>query len=147
MNEIDFKELRRQERKKAHSRNAKRDESSNADSTGSTLIKKEILNANQHGTASSEGPYETLLTRTLSEHHRIHPPKGPIDSVYYTKNFLRDDTSKGILDWLQTLPDYRRQSKLNEYEESRECNGKWTTLQHARRKGKLKPITCIVFFI
>lgn len=129
MNEIDFRQLRRQERRNARARITQ------------PVSNKSCGNKNKpddHEDRQSYEPYGTLLTQKLDESNRIHPPQTQIDSVYYAKHYLGDETCQEILDWLQTLPEYSGQSKLSEEEESRECNGKWTTLKHARRKGVCK---------
>ena len=129
---IDFEELRRRERENALQRNKVKGRS---DTAGDAFKVAENTHTQPSTTVSSE-PYDTLLPG-LTETHRLHPPSSVIDSVYYTKHFLKHDTCEEILNWLQTLPEYSRQSQLkSEEEESRACNGKWTKLKHARRKGE-----------
>ena len=141
MHGIDFRQMRRQERKNARAR------SDQIDSKNRHIVhKKQATNADAIHTTISDDvkPFETLLPK-LTETHRVHPPQNRIDSIYYTKSFLKGETCKEILDWLHTLPDYVCRSKLSERDESKECNGKWTTLHHARRKGIL--IMCTPFSI
>jgi hypothetical protein len=136
MNEIDFKKLLRQERQIARSRSRnQKHQVSGPDSTEAAMnVAADVVN---YETVAAHEPYETLLANQLSERHQIHPSHSKIDSVYYTKQFLHEETCNEILDWLQTLPEYSCQIKLSEQEESKECCGKWTTLKHARRKGKV----------
>ena len=134
---MDFQGLRSRERKNALQRNKVKGISTNSSETTGEVFKV-AKSAHQHSTtasASSE-PCDTLLP-SLTETLRLHPPSSLIDSVYYTKHFLKHDTCNEILNWLQTLPEYSRQSQLkSEDEESRACNGKWTKLRHAKRKGE-----------
>lgn len=140
MNEIDFKKLLRQERQIARSRSRnQKHQVSCPDSTEAAMnVAADVVN--KYETVAAHEPYETLLANQLSERHRIHPSHSKIDSVYYTKQFLHEETCNEVLDWLQTLPEYLSQIKMSEQEESKECNGKWTTLKHARRKGKVNEI-------
>lgn len=147
MNEIDFKKLLRQERQIARSRSRnQKHQVSGPDSTEAAMnVADDVVN--KHETVAAHEPYETLLANQLSERHQIHPPHSKIDSVYYTKQFLHEETCNEILDWLQTLPEYSRQIKLSEQEESKECCGKWTTLKHARRKGKVNEMRKVLYLI
>jgi hypothetical protein len=134
MNEIDFRQLRHQERRNARARITQ--PVSNKSCGNKNKVRDS--QSDDHEDRQSYEPYGTLLSQKLDESNRIHPPQTQIDSVYYAKHYLGDETCQEILDWLQTLPEYSGQSKLSEEEESRECNGKWTTLKHARRKGVCK---------
>ena len=142
MNVIDFRELRRMERKKARSLHKWRNNccipDQNLDQEGIDVPDQSLPTNDPTISTTIRLPFQTLLQNELAEYHRIHPPRSKIDSVYYVKHFLPDDICQEFLQWLQTLPEYSRESKflpLDERDESKKCNGKWTTLKHARRRG------------
>lgn len=143
MNEIDFRQLRRQERKNARLLHQHHCDGSSTDRKTAqeevvVAVPEQSATTNHPMAQTIQSPYQTLLKDKLSEYYRIHPPGSKIDSVHYAKYFLTDDICKQILRWLQTLPEYSRQSiklSLDERDESRECNGQWTTLKHAKRRG------------
>jgi hypothetical protein len=143
MNEIDFKQLRRQERKNARSSSHHGNQDDDNDASESSNQVHPLQNETGGNPAPSAAPDTLLPEFKLTEQHRIHPPQHQLDSVYYTSNFLNKETCKEVCDWLHCLPEYGTNgisTALNEQEESKKHNGKWTRLKHARRKGLYKYI-------
>mmetsp|Transcript_29491 Transcript_29491/g.62145 ORF Transcript_29491/g.62145 Transcript_29491/m.62145 type:complete len:322 (+) Transcript_29491:112-1077(+) len=163
-NAIDFQELRRQERRRIRSSKKKSSPSDSSATVGvgtGVNAKSELDNSNLHSLSPSSKQdsypstaYETLLPQNelSKEIYRIRTPT-MIDSVFYSQNFLSSIQEREIMSWLQSIPEYshhesRRSVPVgsqNEREESREHNGKWTRLEHARRKVALFDATICIF--
>ncbi|KAL7463922.1 hypothetical protein ACHAXS_004275 [Conticribra weissflogii] len=158
-NTIDFRELRRQERRRLRLSNRDRKNESlhsiqptvNSDVNNQANIPYEPSDA----IATPLIPYETLLlgNHLSDETHKILSPQ--LNSVYYAEKFLSTSTSQDILFWLSTIPEYfpndtiskndnihnlvngKQPQLLTEREETLRHNGKWTRLKHARRNVAL----------
>ncbi|KAL7521059.1 hypothetical protein ACHAWX_005750 [Stephanocyclus meneghinianus] len=157
MNAIDFKQLRRLERKNALNRSSQLQHDDTTLTSAVNTNNEETANikldneTREQGTTSPVDPFPTLLFQdTLTEQYRIHPS---LDSVYYVRNFLRDDTYSEVWNWLRSIPEYDcagvessekngggeqiKNGKLNQRKESQRHHGRWTKLRHARRKVAL----------
>ncbi|KAL3799927.1 hypothetical protein HJC23_007400 [Cyclotella cryptica] len=156
MNAIDFKQLRRQERKQAQYRSSHlhRDDNTNNTSVDDTNNAETHRNLDSKKTSgefpamTAIDPFPSLLPQnTLTEEHRIH---ASLDSIYYVRQFLNDETCAEIWNWLRSIPEYEctgsdkngsggkvSSGKESERDESRRHNGRWTRLRHARRKVAL----------
>jgi hypothetical protein len=156
MNAIDFKQLRRQERKNARNRSPQLQHDDTTKKTSINSTNNETANIKLDNETRDQGPattaidpFPTLLCQnTLTEKYRIHPS---IDSIYYARNFLTDDTLAEIWNWLRSIPEYDcaggesseknaggeevKNGKQSEREESQRHHGRWAKLRHARRKG------------
>ncbi len=143
---IDFRELRRRERRRIRS-TTKSDKGvgvtkNEITASSSVAVNEESLPQQNVCTLK---PFETLLPQhMLSEDvHRIQSASN-IESVYYAEQFLSPKVRDETMAWLQTISDYlqtgdefRTNSRLTEEEMSLQHNGKWTRLKHARRKVAL----------
>ncbi len=135
-NPIDFRELRRQER---------RQRICNAKSAGCVSVGNVGSASISIGTNQPTDPdeYEIHLSQNLriGDEHRIIGIRTVIDSVFYVPNFLPSKNQRGILAWLASLPEHSQPTnsaiRLSEREESLQHNGKWTRLKYARRKVAL----------
>ena len=148
-NAIDFKELRRQERERRRRSSVEskmRPMTINNNDTDKTTTCNVNDDSLVDGTANDSyplEPYETMLSQNkLSDDiHRIQCTPD-IDSVLYAQNFLSHKDGEEVMQWLQTIPDYKQQHNQSnkpstELEESIQHNGKWTKLKHAKRKVAL----------
>jgi hypothetical protein len=143
MNAIDYKELRRQERRRLKAKASGDGVESNgtivADSSPSTSTSSDNV------APSTIHLFATLLphNKLSNDIHRISSPL-PINSVFYARHFLDEKSNEGIASWIKTIPDYSYHrgngvgtKRLSEQQESLQHNGKWTRLRHAKRKGEL----------
>lgn len=154
-NAIDFRELRRRERERIRASNNKaKTNDANVGETAST--NNDCCNLSGDGGDAVIGScaqdklpsaaYVTLLPKnklSSEDIHRIGCSPTKIDSVFYAKDFLSPAQAREITSWLQLIPEYAQQQygasskRLTEREESLQHNGKWTRLQHAKRKVAL----------
>ena len=146
-NAIDFKELRRQERERRRRSSA---ESKMRLSINNNDTDKTTCNVNDDSLVDDTAndsyplePYKTMLPQNkLSNDVHLIQCTPDIDSVLYAQNFLSHKDGEEVMQWLQTIPDYKQQINQNnkpstEREESMQHNGKWTKLKHAKRKVAL----------
>ncbi|KAL7552825.1 hypothetical protein ACHAWF_018716 [Thalassiosira exigua] len=160
---IDFRELRRQERRRVRSSKINNDCVSGTDADGfqpavalppprTNNVDHPMPTALQLPSPSLQddgdlAPYDNLLYQNQlpKEAYRIGSPSS-IDSVFYSKEFLSHDQAEEILHFVRDIPKYfccddgtkgTAGKRLSEREESVRHNGKWTRLKHARRKVAL----------
>ncbi|KAL3762148.1 hypothetical protein ACHAW5_003178 [Stephanodiscus triporus] len=145
-NAIDFRELRRQERRRIRS-------SGHYESNGCSFNGDEdvggdkIVNIKSSASITSNesaDPYENLLrhSQIVRDIYRITGSRSIIDSVFYAQNFLLSTQEEEVMTWLGSIPEYSEHAcrdgiKKDEREENVRHNGKWTRLEHARRKVAL----------
>ncbi|EJK44621.1 hypothetical protein THAOC_36825 [Thalassiosira oceanica] len=136
--EIDFRELRRKER-----RAAKRGSSSGVKKTGVTGVTATGVGVTgvgawdaQSKSTAGDGlgrapptPYETELPRnTLSDDAHL-VSNGDLKTVYYAERFLKQALGRELLAWLQALP-----GGGDSNDPVATQNGTWTKMVHANRR-------------
>ena len=152
MTTIDFRELRRSERRRICSKANNTSRCFEADNVTKINADCSIQSADdvesdqrrpQRQNACDLAPFESLLPQNmLSEIHQIKTAAN-IDSVFYAEQFFAPQQSLEIMNWLQTVPDYLqtadhgKNTGLTEDEMCMQHNGKWTRLKHARRRVAL----------
>jgi alkylated DNA repair dioxygenase AlkB len=140
---IDFRQLRRQERQRIRT-SRHHVEWSGASASGGEDVgrdKIESIKSNASMTSNeSPNPYDNLLLhgQVIGDIYRVTGSETTINSVFYARDFLSSAQGCEVLTWLGSIPEYSGRSKImDEREESVQHNGKWTKLEHARRKVAL----------
>ena len=143
---INFRQLRRQERQRI--RSSRHHVSSDTSLSGGEDVgrnKTENTKSNASTTSNeSPDPYESLLLhgQIVRDIYQVAGSRTNIDSVFYARDFLSAAHGREVTTWLSSIPEYsehecRGGKKMDEREVSVRHNGKWTKLEHARRKVAL----------